>query len=77
MNLLQTLAERWKESDSPFLIYDQIELKFSDIIKQSQIDLSKILERRRRGANRRLQSEVDLNAAATCRSRRDHRSTNS
>jgi len=42
MNLLQTLAERWKESDSPFLIYDQIELKFSDLIKQSQIDLSKI-----------------------------------
>lgn len=42
MNLLQTLAEKWKGIDSPFLIHNNIELRFSEIVNQSPIDLSKI-----------------------------------
>jgi len=42
MILLQTLAERWKVSDSPFLIHNNVELKFSDVTNQTPIALSKI-----------------------------------
>ena len=40
INLLQKLEERWKGIDTPFLISETGELRFSDIQKQEVIDIS-------------------------------------
>jgi len=42
MNLIETLAEKWRGTDYPFLIHPSAELKFSDITSQTSIDLSDI-----------------------------------
>ncbi len=42
MNLLQTLADRWKDSDSCFLIHNNNELNFSEVVNHSPINLSEV-----------------------------------
>tara|TARA_Y100000294_G_scaffold170087_1_gene181991 strand:+ start:570 stop:1157 length:588 start_codon:yes stop_codon:yes gene_type:complete len=42
MNLIETLAKKWSETDCPFLIHPSVKLKFSDITSQTSIDLSDI-----------------------------------
>lgn len=42
MDLIETLKEKWKGLDYPFLIHPSKQLKFSDIESQNPIDLSEI-----------------------------------
>jgi long-chain acyl-CoA synthetase len=41
-NLIDTLKDKWKDVDYPFLIHPSVQLKFSDIAKHNPIDLSKV-----------------------------------
>lgn len=42
MKLIEKLSKIWMGIDYPFFIYNDIELKFSQIISQNPIDLSLI-----------------------------------
>lgn len=42
MTLLEKLKEKWQDKNSPFLIYGDSELRFSDIENQHPLDLSQV-----------------------------------
>lgn len=42
MNLIATLADRWEGLDYPFLIHSKGELRFSDIVSQTPVDLNDV-----------------------------------
>ena len=40
MSILKELSEVWQGSDEPFLLYKGLEVRFSDVLNQPQLDLS-------------------------------------
>ncbi len=44
MSLIKVLAERWRDCDTPFLVYGDRELRFSEIGDNTAVDLSEVRE---------------------------------